>query len=52
MFDEIGVYDGVEEMIVHRVVDMRILIIVAPSRDTEQSSVGLDSDGKTNHRVR
>ena len=30
MFDEIGVHDGVEKVVVHGVVDMRVLVVVAP----------------------
>lgn len=50
MLDEIGVYDGVEEMVVHRIVNMRVLVVVTPVMDSEQCwFVRL---GKTNHRVR
>jgi hypothetical protein len=32
MLDEVGVDNGVKEMIVYRVVNVRILVIVAPSQ--------------------
>ena len=32
MFDEVGVDDRVKEVIVYRVVDMRILVVVNPER--------------------
>lgn len=30
MCDEVGVYDRVEEVVVHCVIDVRILVVVAP----------------------
>lgn len=47
MLDEIGVHDGVEKVIVYGVVDMRVLVVVAPNDMFSKSLVLTAGKGQT-----
>ena len=51
MCDEVGVYDRVEEVVVHHVIDVRILVIVIPKKTHLVHTIREFIIAGTDHRV-